>query len=81
MSSEASDIGICPHHHDCDRRFSDLERRMETLDGRWSQLHIDVTKVREKLAGLEGRIAGYLVAASLLGVCVAFIAAYVFNRT
>jgi chromosome segregation ATPase len=67
----------CPQVDICEQRFKSLEARLDSHDGRWRELNESLTKVREKLSSLEGRLAGYLVAASLLGTVVAFIAAYV----
>ena len=64
----------------CGRRFDAIEKRLDEQDGKWTELWKEISEVGKKLAGLEGRIAGYLVAASLLGTAVAFIAAYVFRK-
>lgn len=68
-------------HPDCMRRFGDLERRMVSLEdshkaqaAQWITLSQAVNDVKVALASLNGRLAGYLVAASLLGTVVAFIA-------
>lgn len=67
----------CPYADVCAEKFRALSARIDEQDGRWRSIDSGLSTVREKLAGLEGRIAGYLVAASLLGTVVAFIAAYV----
>jgi len=67
----------CPQVGICEEKFKALDARIDAQAKRWDTVDASLTVVREKLAGLEGRIAGYLVAASLLGTAVAFIAAYV----
>ena len=69
----------CPHFG-CEQRFGDLERRMEMLDSDWRSLRVDLTAIREQLGELRGKIAGYLVAATLLGTAVAFLAAYMLRN-
>lgn len=55
-------------------RLEGIEADLEGLSARWDQLWEAISGVREKLASLDGRLAGYLVAAALLGTVVAFIA-------
>jgi hypothetical protein len=74
---------------DLDRdRIIRLEERVKLLeekitkhedkdDERWSEMWGVMNEMRTKLANLDGRLVGYLVAANLLGIVVAFIAAYV----
>jgi hypothetical protein len=70
----------CPQLTVCSRRFDEIERRLSEQGSAWEAIWKELSGVRERLAGLEGRIAGYLVAASLLGTAVAFVAAYVFRK-
>ncbi len=52
---------------------------LEKDDERWGKVWNRLDTLSDKLSNLDGRIAGYLVAATLLGTAVAFIAAYVFK--
>lgn len=74
-----SEPAACPHF-DCERRFGEIERRLETLDDDWRAMNAALNTISVKLARLEGRIAGYLVAASIIGSAVAFLAAYVLRN-
>lgn len=76
MNLEPAESAACPHDA-CEGRFRDLGRRLELLEDDWRSMGDALSDIREKLAELKGRMAGYLVAASLLGTAVAFLAAYV----
>jgi uncharacterized coiled-coil protein SlyX len=72
--------GTCSHET-CNQRFADFkarldaqEKRLDDMDDTWEELQRSITELKVGLASLNGRIAGYLVAASLLGTIVAFIA-------
>lgn len=70
----------CPHIDRCSDRFSVIEERIHEVDSRWSGIQSEIGLLREKVGSLEGRIAGYLIAASLVGTAVAFIAAKVLGH-
>jgi hypothetical protein len=73
--------GKCQHYDECQRRFEELSERILRVDSRWRDISAALVAVEVKLAALEGRMAGYLVAASLLGTVVAFLAAYILRPT
>jgi len=60
----------------CERRFDELERRITALedDESLEKIWNAVNEIREKVANLNGRIAGYLIAGGLLGAVVAVLA-------
>lgn len=71
----------CRASTDCSRRFDLIESRLAHVEreqrdqsDRWEEIRKSVTDLKVGLASLNGRLAGYLVAASLLGTVVAFIA-------
>ena len=75
------DTPPCPYageHPAFRERLAGLERRMEVVEEtqgeKWDSLWKAVGEVRESVANLNGRIAGYLLAAGLLGSVVAIIA-------
>jgi hypothetical protein len=81
MPMHAAAAADCCDHPECERRFDDIDRRLDAfekrLDGqdeRWERVLESVHKVETAVANLNGRIAGYLVAATLLGTVVAFVA-------
>jgi hypothetical protein len=81
MPVHAAPAGDCCDHPECTRRFDDIDRRLELFekrldaqDERWERLLEAVHEVKTSVANLNGRLAGYLVAATLLGTVVAFIA-------
>jgi hypothetical protein len=54
------------------QRFADLERRVTSLEkAEWraeiGKVAENVTQMREQMANLNGRLAGYLVAGGILG--------------
>jgi Flp pilus assembly protein TadB len=56
-----------------------LRAHVEKDDERWNKVWGRLDSISDKLSNLDGRVGAYLVAATLLGVVVAFIAAYVFK--
>lgn len=58
-----------------------LRDHLEKDDERWGKVWNRLDTLSDKLSNLDGRIAGYLVAATLLGVVVAFIASYSLKGT
>jgi hypothetical protein len=68
----------CRANPDCDRRFDEMERRLghieSTHSAKWDAISLSITELKVSVGNLNGRLAGYLLAASLLGVVVAFIA-------
>jgi hypothetical protein len=60
---------------------ADLATHLEKDDERWSKVWARLDVLADRLSNLDGRIAGYLVAATLLGTAVAFIAAYVLKAS
>jgi hypothetical protein len=68
----------CHANPDCDRRFDEMERRLGHIEtahsAKWDAISLSITELKVSVGNLNGRLAGYLLAASLLGVVVAFIA-------
>jgi hypothetical protein len=68
----------CHANPDCSRRFDEMERRLGKIEtdnsAKWDTISLSITELKVSVGNLNGRLAGYLLAASLLGVVVAFIA-------
>lgn len=58
----------------CAERFEALEQRIEHMETSYDKSWDVLQKIAQDTAHLKGRIAGYLLAASMLGSIVAFLA-------
>ena len=78
------EVNTCLAHPECDRRLRLVEDRLDAIEAdtteKWDKISDAIVELKVGLGSLNGRIAGYLVAASLLGVVVAFLAEYVLRR-
>jgi hypothetical protein len=72
----------CANPAVCDRRFAELERRVTALESDEFKREIwnAVNTIRESVANLNGRMAGYLLAGGLLGAVVAILAQFVMAK-
>lgn len=73
----------CDMHPTCELRLKAMEQRLGLLEGdvldqndKWAEIGNQITSLKEAVANLNGRLAGYLVAATLLGTIVAFLAQF-----
>lgn len=69
----------------CDRRFDDLERRLELLEkAEWRSELKDLAKavgdLKEQLANLNGRMIGYLAAAGVLAAILSGLVQFVLRK-
>jgi len=80
---------MAPTEHDalaaCDQRFADIDRRLDVIEkaewrGEIKALSTEMATLRESLANLNGRIAGYLVAGGILGSLLSGLVQYVIKK-
>lgn len=66
----------CENSPACDKAFEEIERRLGKLeDESWKEkLTEKLTEVEKAIANLNGRLVGYLAAASVLGASLLFVA-------
>ena len=66
-----------PINDSCRQRMADLERRVAQTEASAANVLVKIAELSTALARLEGRMAGYLVAASILAGALSTLAAVV----